>query len=212
VDDRPGVLELADGKRAAQPADAALLVTALGESGVDLRPGVRPDHSSPQLATDPGSDTGQRITFAAVAHHAGVSASLLYADSDLAAAVVEARDRQQQAGLQRTWGVSTRSLITEQSLHTDLANADEQVRQLHDEVTVLRQRLARSLGADADAARGRAIAPVLDRLEDSAGELEAQNHQLRRRITGPETELRDATDSLEAARAANRDLLNKVNR
>jgi chromosome segregation ATPase len=157
-------------------------------------------------------DTGQRITFTAVARHAGVSVSLLYADSDLAAAVAEARDRQQQAGLQRTWGVPTRSLVTEQSLRTDLANANEQVRQLHDEVTVLRQRLARSLGADADAARGRAIAPLLDRLEDRAGELEAENHQLRRRISDLETELRDATESLRAARAANRDLMNMVNR
>ena len=157
-------------------------------------------------------DTGQRITFAAVARHAGVSVSLIYADADLAAAVADARDRQQQAGLQRTWGLPTRSLVSEQSLRTDLANVNEQVRQLHEENTLLRQRLARSLGADADAARGRALAPFLDRLEDRAAELEAENHQLRRRIGDFETELRDVTDSLHAARAANRDLMNTLNR
>jgi chromosome segregation ATPase len=157
-------------------------------------------------------DAGQRITFAAAARHAGVSVSLVYADVDLAAAVAEARDRQQQVGLQRTWGVPTRSLVTEQSLRTELANAKEQVRQLHEEVTVLRQRLARSLGADADAARGRAVVPLLDQLEDRAAELEADNHQLRRRISDLESELRDVLDSLRAARAANRDLMNMLNR
>jgi chromosome segregation ATPase len=157
-------------------------------------------------------DTGQQITFAAVARHAGVSASLVYADGDLAAAVAEARDRQQQAGLQRTWVRPTRSLVSEQSLRTDLANAKEQVRQLHEEVTVLRERLARSLGAHADAARGRAVVPLLDRLEDRAAELEADNHQLRRRISDLEAELRDTSESLQAARAANRDLMNMLNR
>lgn len=157
-------------------------------------------------------DTGQRITFTADARRAGVSVSLVYAGSDLAAAVAEARNRQQQTGLQRTWGLPIRSLVTEQSMRTELANAKEQVRQLHDEVTVLRERLARSLGADADAARGRAVAPLLDRLEDRAAELEAHNHQLRRQIIDLEAELRDANDSLQAARAANRDLMNMVNR
>jgi hypothetical protein len=89
---------------------------------------------------------------------------------------------------------------------------DATSRQLHDENTVLRQRLARSLGADAGAARGRAVAPFLDRLEDRAAELEAENHQLRRRIGDFETELRDVTDSLHAARAANRGLMNMLNR
>lgn len=91
-------------------------------------------------------------------------------------------------------------------------NAHEQIRQLHDDNTLLRQRLARSLGTDADAARGRAIAPLLDRLEDRAAELEAENHHLRRRISDLEAELRDTTDSLQAARAANRDLMNMLNR
>jgi hypothetical protein len=51
------------------------------------------------------------------------------------------------------------------------------------------KRLVRSLGTDA--ARGRAIAPLLDRLEHRAAELETENHQLRRRITDLEAELRD---------------------
>lgn len=157
-------------------------------------------------------DAGQQITFAAVARHASVSVSLLYADTDLAAAVAEARDRQQQTGLQRTSGLPTRSLVTEHSLRADLTNAHEQIRQLHDDNTVLRQRLERSLGTDADVARGQATAPLLDRLEDRAAELEADNHQLHRQIADLRAQLLEAHDSLQAARTANRDLMAMLNR
>lgn len=120
-------------------------------------------------------ESGEAITFAGLARRAGVSVSLLYSDRDLAARVAEARDRQRQAGRERAWRLPARSLVTEQSLRTELANAKEQVRQLHEEVVLLRQRLARSLGTDADAARGRATAPLLDQLEDRADALEAAN-------------------------------------
>jgi chromosome segregation ATPase len=157
-------------------------------------------------------EAGAPITFSALARHAGVSVSLLYADQDLAAAVAEARDRQRQAGGERAWRLPARSLVTEQSLRAELANAKEQIRQLHEELTLMRQRLARSLGTEADIARGRATAPLLDHLEDQASQLEADNHQLRRKVTELETELRDTVDSLDAARAANRDLMNMINR
>lgn len=99
-------------------------------------------------------ETGEAITFAGLARRAGVSVSLLYADRDLAARVAEARDRQRQAGSDRAWRLPARSLVTEQSLRTDLANAKEQVRQLHEDAALLRQRLARTLGTEADIARG----------------------------------------------------------
>jgi len=115
-------------------------------------------------------------------------------------------------GSDRAWRLPARSLVTEQSLRTELANAKEQVRQLHEEAALLRHRLARSLGTEADIARGRATAPLLDQLEDRAAELEAENARLRRRVSELETEVREANDSLEAARAANRDLMALVNR
>jgi len=157
-------------------------------------------------------ETGEAISFAGLARRADVSVSLLYADKDLAAKVAEARDRQRQAGSDRAWRLPARSLVTEQSLRTELANSKEQVRQLHEEATLLRQRLARSLGTEADIARGRATAPLLDQLEDRADELEADNARLRRRVSDLEGELREANDSLEAARVANRDLMALVNR
>jgi len=57
--------------------------------------------------------SGDVITFPAVAHRAGVSVSLLYADADLAARIATARDRQRQAGAERAWRLPARSLITE---------------------------------------------------------------------------------------------------
>jgi chromosome segregation ATPase len=156
--------------------------------------------------------SGEPISFPAVARRADVSVSLLYSDRDLAGRIAAARDRQRQAGQRRAWQLPARSLITEQSLHTELANSKEHVRQLAEDVTVLRERLARQLGADADAARGQAIRPMLDELEDRAAELESDNHALRQRITRLETDLRELTDTLQAARSVNRKLMTELNR
>ena len=127
--------------------------------------------------------TGEPISFPAVARRAGVSVSLLYADAELASRIATARDRQRQAGRERAWRLPARSLVTEQSLRADLANTKEQARRLTEEVAVLRDRLARQLGADADLARGRATGPLLDQLEQRSAELEADNHRLRQQLT-----------------------------
>ena len=138
--------------------------------------------------------------------------SLLYSDPELASRIATARDRQRQAGRQRAWQLPARSLLTEQSLHAELANTKEQARQLTEEVTVLRQRLARQLGADADLARGQAMRPMLEQLEERSAEVEADNHTLRQRVTQLEGELSERTDTLDAARAMNRELMSELNR
>jgi hypothetical protein len=121
-------------------------------------------------------------------------------------------DRQRQAGPDRAWRLPPRSLVTEQSLRVELANTKEQLRQLQQEIGLLRDRLARNLGAEADLARGRASATMLDQLETRATQLAADNAGLQRRLTQLEGELREANDSLDAARTANRDLMNMLNR
>ena len=129
---------------------------------------------------------------------AGVSVSFLYADAELSSRIATARDRQRQAGADRAWRLPARSLVTEQSLRADLANAKERGRRLAEEVTVLHERLSHHLGAAADVARGEALSPLLDQLEHRASELEA--------------ELRDLTETLDAARAMNRELMTELNR
>jgi chromosome segregation ATPase len=156
--------------------------------------------------------TGEPISFPAVARRAGVSVSLLYADADLAARIAAVRDRQRQAGRERAWRLPARSLVTEQGLKAELANAKEQARRLAQEVTVLRDRLARQLGADADLARGQALSPLLDQLEQRAADLESDNNRQRQRIARLEAEVRELTDNLEAARAMNRELMSGLNR
>lgn len=155
---------------------------------------------------------GDPITFPAVARRAGVSVSLLYADAGLAARIATARDRQRQAGTDRAWRLPARSLVTEQGLRTDLANAKERSRRLAEEVTLLRERLGRHLGAAADIARGQALSPLLDQLEQRAADLEADNHQQRQRIAQLEAEIRELTETLDAARAMNRELMTELNR
>jgi chromosome segregation ATPase len=156
--------------------------------------------------------TGGPVSFPAVARQAGVSVSLLYADAELAGRIAAARDRQRQAGRDRAWQLPARSLVTVQSLRAELANAKDQARRLSEEVTLLRERLGRELGAAADVARGRALAPALDELEQRAAELEAENHRQRERVAQLEADSSELAETLEAARAMNRELMSELNR
>lgn len=156
--------------------------------------------------------SGEPVSFPAVAQRAGVSVSFLYHEQELTGRIATARDRQRQAGRDRAWQLPARSLVTEQSLRAELANAKDQVRRLTEEVAALRQRLARQLGTDADAARGLALAPALDELEQRAAELEADDHKQREQIARLEADGRELAETLEAARAMNRELMNELNR
>jgi hypothetical protein len=158
------------------------------------------------------SEAGEPIGFPAVARRSAVSVSLLYADPQLATRIAEARDRQRQAGAERARRLPARSLVTEASLRTDLANARQQIRRLTEEITLLRARLARDLGADADISRGRAASPLLDQLEARTAELANDNAQLRQQVARLEAESQELTETLTAAREMNRDLMNQVNR
>lgn len=156
--------------------------------------------------------SGEPISFPAVARRAGVSVSLLYTDRELAERIAATRDRQRHAGHDRAWKLPARSLVTEQSLRVELANAKDHIRRLTEEVAALRRRLGRQLGAEADVARGIALAPALDAIEERAAELEAENHRQRQEISRLEADNRELADTLEAARAMNRELMNELNR
>ena len=200
------------------PSAGGPTTTAVTDNSAALRRARRQDsnvrHRRAVDAIAAMEQTGEPISFPAVARQAGVSVSLLYADAELASRIATAHDRQRQAGRERAWRLPTRSLVTEQSLRADLANTKEQARRLTEEVAVLRDRLARQLGADADLARGRATGPLLelDQLEQRSTELETDNHRLRQQLTRAQAETRELTDTLAAARAMNRELMNELNR
>lgn len=156
--------------------------------------------------------SGEPITFPAVARRAGVSVSLLYADTTLSVRIATARDRQRQAGTERAWRTPSHSLLTEQSLRTELANTKDRARRLGEEVALLRQRLSRHLGADAEAAREEGHRPLLDQLEQRAAELEADNHRQRQQIAELQNDVSELTETLDAARATNRELMTELNR
>ncbi len=157
-------------------------------------------------------EAGELVTFPAVARRAGVSTSLLYAHPELSAAVAAARDRQRQAGAQRSWHLPASSLVTDHSLRADLASAKEQARQLSQEVDLLRARLARDLGARADLARSGNHGLLLDQSEQRCTELEADNARLRKQVAVLEAETTELAETLDAARAMNRELMGAVNR
>ena len=156
--------------------------------------------------------SGEPITFPAVARRAGVSVSLLYADTTLSARIAPARDRQRQVGTERAWRTPSRSLLTEQSLRAELANTKDRARRLAEEVALLRQRLSRHLGADAEAAREEDHRPLLDQLEQRAAELEADNHRQRQQIAELQNDVSELTETLDAARSTNRELMTELNR
>ncbi len=156
--------------------------------------------------------SGQPVTFPAVAARASVSVSLLYSDRELAGRIAAARDQQRQAGADRAWQLPARSLITEQSLRSELSNAKDQVRRLAEEINLLRGRLARQLGAEADVDRGHALAPALDDLEARNAELEADNHRQRQLVASLQADQHELTETLDAARAMNRELMAELNR
>jgi len=157
-------------------------------------------------------EAGEPVTFPAVARRAGVSTSLLYAHPELSAAVATARDRQRQAGAQRSWHLPASSLVTDRSLRADLANAKEQARQLSQEVDLLRARLACDLGARADLARSGNHGLLLDQSEQRCTELEADNAHLRKQVAVLKAQTTELVETLDAARAMNRELMGAVNR
>lgn len=73
-----------------------------------------------------------------------------------------------------------------------------------------RARRHRHLGAVADVARGEDLSPLHEHLEQRTAELEADNHGQRQRVAQLEIQARELTDTLEAARAVNRELMTEL--
>lgn len=146
-----------------------------------------------QLAAD-----GREISVSAVARAAAVDRSFLYRHHDLRAQIHARADA--------TPGTSQASTATSrQSLLADLANLQEQNRRLRQQNLSLTSRLSEVLGAEVFHASGIGH-------RDEPGQLRTRIAELEQHLLDLRQQLQERTDELDAARAANRDLMAMANR
>ena len=155
--------------------------------------------------------TGAPITFTAVAKAAGVSTWLVYAEG-IREHIDAARHRQAHHGAAPAPTPSAKRTTTSDSLRTDLAIAQEQIKTLRAERDKLQQRLRLQLGAELEA-------PDRAHLTARVADLEAINRQLvaerdARAIEADTAKSRVAEleDELSAARESLRRVIKAQNR
>ena len=140
----------------------------------------------------------EEITISAIARQAGVDRSFLYRHRDLHAQVI-AKAAVPPVSSAGGPAVSRASLIA------DLAAAHERVARLTQHNRQLQQRLSELLGEQAWQQSGLGAPPDISALQQQITGLEQHNTELRRVLS-------ERGDELEAARAANRDLIAQMNR
>jgi chromosome segregation ATPase len=150
-------------------------------------------------AVDARAATGQELSIAAIARHAGVSRKFIYTHPDLRAQI-EQRARKGTA----VSSAQAAGQVTVASLRADLANAKAHNQRLRRQLRALEQRLSEALGRDVSDE----IGPGSDRPDELRRELreaQAQIFELQEQLT-------DAREELDAVREINRELLADRNR
>jgi transposase-like protein len=141
---------------------------------------------------------GEEISISLISRKANVDRSLLYRHRDLHALVLA------QATVPPTLP-STGPSVSRTSLLTDLAATHDRVARLTRENTQLRTRLSETLGQHAWRESGLGAPDDVAHLQAQVVELDQQVAELRR-------QLMERDDELDAARAANRELIARLNR
>jgi chromosome segregation ATPase len=140
---------------------------------------------------------GAEITVSAVARAAGVHRSFIHRHPQLHAAVTAAQREPAFA--------ATDSAVSGASLRTELANMHAQNSRLTRHITLLETRLSEALGKQAYKASGLGVVDETNDLRRSIAQLEQRTAELT-------DQLHDREDELNAARAANRELMAELNR
>lgn len=160
-------------------------------------------HDRVLAATNARLGTGEDLTVAAVARHAGVSRKFIYDHPELRAQI---EHRAGQRTNSNTSAAVADSRVTVASLRVDLANGKAHNHRLRQQVRALEQRLSLTLG--------REVAQHLD--PDDAtelpDELRAQLQVAHARTFEIGEQLADAREELDAVREINRELLADRNR
>jgi hypothetical protein len=143
------------------------------------------------------ANAGAEVSVSSVARAAGVHRSLIYRHPDLHAAIAAAADQPAPAD-------PTAPAVSRKSLHADLANLTSQLRRQDAHIRALEQRLAEQLGQTVWARSGLGAPPDTEALQAQITRLEQETTELRRQLA-------DRDDELDAARAANRQLITQLN-
>ncbi len=149
-------------------------------------------------AIEEAATSGEEITVTGIAQRAGVDRSFLYRHRDLLAQI-HARETQ-------TSGPSAvSSTVSRSSLQADLLNAQHRSVRLAAHVHQLEQRLSEALGEQVWRESGLGAPDDIDQLGRRITFLEQQGVDLR-------LQLQERSQDLDAARAANRELMTQLNR
>lgn len=139
---------------------------------------------------------GQAISVSAVARHAGVHRSLIYRHADLHALVITRAEQPPDA--------PSGPQVSRQSLLADLANLSDRNARLAGHNALLERRLSEALGEQVWRESGLGGPVDIHALQEQVQLLEQENADLRGKLA-------DHTEDLDAARAANRELMTELN-
>ncbi|MFI6883955.1 DUF6262 family protein [Streptosporangium canum] len=140
---------------------------------------------------------GEEISVSGIARRAGVDRAFLYRHRDLLEQV-HAAEAQPSA----TGGAGT--LVSRASLQADLANAQERGTRMDTRIRQLEKKLSELLGEQAWRESGLGAPADIDALQRRITELEQT-------IVDLNGQLEERTEDLDAARAANRELMTRLN-
>jgi len=148
-------------------------------------------------ALDHAINHGHDISVSGIARLAGIDRSFLYRHRDLLDQIHAA-----EAQLPNTPGAGP--AVTRSSLQADLLNAHQRAARLAGRVHQLEQRLSEALGQEAWHESGLGAPYDIDQLHQRVVNLEQQTIDLR-------LQLEERDQDLDAARAANRELMTQLN-
>ena len=149
-------------------------------------------------AISQASSNGTEISVAGIARAAGVDRTFLYRHRDLLEKIHALEAAPPAAGQ------AAGPAVTRASLQADLLAAHERAARLNAQVRQLEKRLSEALGEQAWRESGLGAPPDIDALNHKISQLEQQAADLR-------IQLSERDDELAASRAANRELMTRIN-
>lgn len=158
-------------------------------------------------ALDSLQRTGAKITFARVAKQAGVSTWLVYSPG-VREHIEATRQRQEDLSIESTAdAVPPQSRVSNASLQTDLALAQQQAKELREERNRLRERLRLQLGTELSHAKASELTARIDELNRTNAALTNDLQQARADNKALRATIENLEDDLTATRLSLRKMM-----